>query len=58
MCGIRLVRDVQQVRLDDVELREDDVERRVEDLPDGVFLKPCPNEKVQISRNALMLRVW
>ena len=43
-----LVRHVQQVGLDDVEVREDDVERRVEERPIG-----CSSSQVPIRRYRL-----
>ena len=55
--GTGVATAVGPVGFDDVEFREDDIVRCVEHLPHGMRFEPRPDEKVQVARDALVLRV-
>ena len=47
-----LVRQVQQVGLDDVKVGEDDIQRSNEDTTDRVLLQPVADQKVEIAQRS------
>ena len=52
-----LIREVDQIRLDDVEMREHDVVGRSKQATDRVVFQPGPDEKREVHRDLLVLRV-
>ena len=55
--SLPLVRDVEQVRLDDIDVRQQHVEGRNEHFADGVRAQPDVDRRVQGSDYALMSEV-
>jgi hypothetical protein len=49
-----LVRQIEQVGLDDVELGQDDIQRGKEDTTDRVLLQPVGDQEVEIARDSLV----
>ena len=46
--GPSVVREVQEVRLHDIELRQNDIVRGAKESPDGVFLQPAADRDGQV----------